>query len=217
MSEPERGDPRWLTEDQLQSWKAVVALTMTLPAALDAQLKRDTGLNSFDYHVLAGLADRPDGAMGMGELAAFSQGSPSRLSHAVARMERFGWIERRNGEARCVNAHITAAGRRKLVDSAPGHVREVRRLVIDVLTPEQLRGPRRGGPAGDRPGRSGDGRGPGPAVSGSAHGGRPGRCGRVRVPGSRLRLSRPARATGRDTVARSATGRSGWTGPAGDS
>ena len=138
---PSSGDPRWLTEDQLNSWKAVVALTMTLPAALDAQLKRDTGLNSFDYHVLAGLADLPDGTMGMGELATFSQGSPSRLSHAVARMERAGWIERRNGEARCVNAHLTAAGRRKLVASAPGHVREVRRLVIDVLTPDSW-GPR---------------------------------------------------------------------------
>lgn len=138
MTEPESGDPRWLTEDQLRSWQAVVALTMTLPAALDAQLKRDTGLNSFDYHVLAGLADRPDGSMGMGELALLSQGSPSRLSHAVARMERAGWIERRSGEARCVNAHLTAAGRQKLVGSAPGHVREVRRLVIDVLTPEQL-------------------------------------------------------------------------------
>jgi DNA-binding MarR family transcriptional regulator len=139
MSAPEHGDPPWLTEDQLNSWKAVVALTMTLPAALDAQLKRDTGLNSFDYHVLAALADLPDGAMGMGELATLSQGSPSRLSHAVARMERAGWIERRNGEARCVNAHLTAAGRRKLVASAPGHVHEVRRLVIDALTADQLR------------------------------------------------------------------------------
>jgi DNA-binding MarR family transcriptional regulator len=138
MSVPPHGDPEWLTDDQLHSWKAVVALTMTLPAALDAQLRRDTGLNSFDYHVLAALAELPDGAMGMGELATLSQGSPSRLSHAVARMERAGWIERRNGEARCVNAHLTAAGRQKLVASAPGHVREVRRLVIDVLTAEQL-------------------------------------------------------------------------------
>ena len=138
MSAFEGGDPGWLTDDQLQSWKAVVALTMTLPAALDAQLKRDTGLNIFDYHVLAALADAPDGALGMGELATLSQGSPSRLSHAVARMERAGWIERHSGEARCVNAHLTAAGRAKLVESAPGHVREVRRLVIDVLTAEQL-------------------------------------------------------------------------------
>ena len=139
MTNPVDGDPHWLTDGQLRSWQAVVALTMTLPAALDAQLKRDTGLNVFDYHVLAGLADRPDGSMGMGELATLSQGSPSRLSHAVARMERAGWIERRSGEARCVNAHLTSAGRQKLVDSAPGHVREVRRLVIDVLTADQLK------------------------------------------------------------------------------
>ena len=32
MSVPQHGDPPWLTDDQLNSWKAVVALTMTLPA-----------------------------------------------------------------------------------------------------------------------------------------------------------------------------------------
>ncbi len=132
------GEPHWLTEEQLHSWQSVMSMIMTLPPALDGQLRRDTGLNAFDYHVLAALADRPDGGMGMGELASFSQGSPSRLSHAVARLEREGWIERSNGEARCVNARLTEAGRRKLVDSAPGHVTEVRRLVIDVLSAEQL-------------------------------------------------------------------------------
>lgn len=132
-------EPRWLTDEQLRQWKSLMALMMALPPALDAQLKRDCGLNSFEYHVLAGLADRPGGELGMSELAAHTQGSPSRLSHAVARLERAGWIERRSGAARCVNARITPAGRRKLVEAAPGHVREVRRLVIDVLTAEQLR------------------------------------------------------------------------------
>lgn len=131
-------DPAWLSETQLSSWMSLMALVMTLPAALDAQLRRDTGLNTFDYHVLAALSDTPDGAMGMGELASISQGSPSRLSHAVARLEREGWIERSSGEARCVNAHLTATGRQKLEESAPGHVAEVRRLVVDALTPEQL-------------------------------------------------------------------------------
>ena len=131
-------EPRWLTDEQLRQWKSLMALMMALPPALDAQLKRDCGLNSFEYHVLARLSDQPAGKLRMSELSAYTQGSPSRLSHAVARLERAGWIERRNAEARCVNAHLTEAGLRKLVDSAPAHVREVRRLVIDLLTPEQL-------------------------------------------------------------------------------
>ncbi|MBP8918869.1 MAG: MarR family transcriptional regulator [Micropruina sp.] len=139
MSEQTSREPRWLTDEQSRDWQSVMALLMTLPPALDAQLRRDAGLNSFEYHILVRLADRPDGTLGMGELAAHTQGSPSRLSHAVSRLERHGWIERRSGEARCVNAHITADGLRKLVEAAPEHVHEVRRLVVDALTPEQLR------------------------------------------------------------------------------
>lgn len=116
-----------------------MTLLMTLPPALDAQLKRDAGVNTFEYHILVALADRPDRSLTMGELALLTQGSPSRLSHAVSRLERAGWIERRSGEARCVNAQLTSAGLEKLMASAPGHVREVRRLVIDTLSPEQLR------------------------------------------------------------------------------
>jgi len=133
-------DPPWLTPDQQCHWRSVMALLMTLPSALDAQLKQESGINTFEYHVLVRLGDRPDGSMAMGELAQLTQGSPSRLSHAVTRLERAGWIERQGGASRCVNARLTPAGREKLVESAPGHVREVRRLVIDQLTAEQLAG-----------------------------------------------------------------------------
>ena len=139
VSDDESGEPPWLSAEQLESWRSLLSMLMTLPGAIDAQLKRDAGLNMFEYHVLVALADLSDGSMAMGELAQLTQGSPSRLSHAVGRMERAGWIERRSGEARCVNAHLTPAGRQKLVDSAPGHVREVRRLVIDSLSADQLR------------------------------------------------------------------------------
>lgn len=133
------GEPRWLSAVQLESWKSLMAMLMTLPGALDAQLKTEAGMNTFEYHILVALADRPQGSMSMGELAAITQGSASRLSHAVARMERAGWIERRAGDGRCVNAQLTTLGRDKLIATAPGHVREVRRLVIDTLTAEQLR------------------------------------------------------------------------------
>ena len=138
MTEQACGEPRWLTPDQLDHWRSVMALLMTLPSALDTQLKQEAGINTFEYHVLVRLGDRSDGAMAMGELAQVTQGSPSRLSHAVARLERAGWIERQGGASRCVTARLTPAGRQKLIETAPGHVREVRRLIIDQLTAEQL-------------------------------------------------------------------------------
>ena len=131
---------RWLSPEQLEEWVALMALVMTLPANLDAQLRRETGLNLFEYHVLVELGEAVDGVRVMSELATLARGSLSRLSHAVTRLETAGWVARRacGGAGRRTEVLLTAAGRRKLEESAPDHVREVRRLVIDALTPEQL-------------------------------------------------------------------------------
>jgi DNA-binding MarR family transcriptional regulator len=116
-------------------------MLMTLPPALDAQLKRDAGVNAFEYNVLAALSEAPHRTLVLSSLAASSQGSLSRLSHAITRLERAGWVERRSCAdrgGRRMEARLTDAGFAKLEDIAPGHVREVRRLVVDLLTPEQL-------------------------------------------------------------------------------
>ena len=85
-------DVPWLTDAQLQDWVALMHLVGTLPAALDAQLKRDAGLNSFEYHLLANLAQAPGRTLVLSDLAAQAQGSLSRLSHAITRLERAGWV-----------------------------------------------------------------------------------------------------------------------------
>lgn len=133
-------DTPWLDDDQLHDWMSVVGLMMTLPLALDSQLKRDTGLNGFEYHVLGALADSPMGALPMSELASMSRSSPSRLSHAVSRLENAGWVERRAcvDAGRRTAAHLTESGRATIEAAAPAHVREVRRLVIDALSADQL-------------------------------------------------------------------------------
>lgn len=133
-------DVPWLSDAQLPDWKAFGIMFSVLPPELDAQLKRDAGLNLFEYHVLVRLSEAPDRCLPMSSLAAAAQGSPSRISHAVRRLEEAGWVERHEGcEGRHrVEARLTDAGMQKLVDAAPGHVREVRRLVVDVLTPAQL-------------------------------------------------------------------------------
>ncbi|ANY06851.1 MarR family winged helix-turn-helix transcriptional regulator [Pseudonocardia sp. HH130630-07] len=136
----EEPDEPWLSAEQLHQWVSLVAMVTTLPVSLDAQLKRDQGINLFEYHVLVELGDAPGGVRTMSTLASLARGSLSRLSHAVSRLEAAGWVERRacGGAGRRTEALLTAEGRAKLRDSAPGHVREVRRLIIDTLTAEEL-------------------------------------------------------------------------------
>ena len=128
----------WLSPEQLRDWRSVVAMMMTLSAALDADLKCHAGINSFEYHVLAALSEADDHTVPMSVLARMSQGSLSRLSHAVSRLEKVGWVRRVALAGRRIDAQLTPLGWEKVVATAPGHVREVRRLVVDTLTPEQL-------------------------------------------------------------------------------
>ena len=79
--------------------------------------------------------------MRMGSLADLANASLSRLSHLVKRLEGRGFVRREPDPAdgRFTNAILTARGLQTLTDAAPGHVAHVRSLVIDVLSPEQLR------------------------------------------------------------------------------
>ncbi|ONI75738.1 MarR family transcriptional regulator [Kribbella sp. ALI-6-A] len=133
-------DVRWLDSDELQGWIALAGLLFKLPGALDFQLQRDSGLNHFEYTVLAALSESPDRSRRMSDLAGEANGSLSRLSHVVKRLERRGFVRRRPFEedGRITVATLTDEGYAYLVEAAPGHVEAVRRYVIDALTPEQL-------------------------------------------------------------------------------
>jgi DNA-binding MarR family transcriptional regulator len=112
-----------------------------LPAALDLQPQRDAGLTHFEYQVLAGLSQAPNRTLRMSTLAVFANGSLSRLSHVVNRLENKGWIYRQPcpQDGRYTNAILTDDGYDKVVDTAPGHVEEVRKLTVDQLTKAQLK------------------------------------------------------------------------------
>jgi DNA-binding MarR family transcriptional regulator len=77
----------------------------------------------------------------MSSLAEVTNASLSRLSHLFKRLEQRGLVRREPDPAdgRFTNAILTKAGLQALTDAAPGHVAHVRSLVIDVLSPEQLR------------------------------------------------------------------------------
>jgi len=131
----------WLTAAEVDSWLSVVRLMTWLPWSIDQQLQRDSNLGMVEYQVLAMLSNRPERTMRMSSLAEVTNASLSRLSHLVKRLEGRGLVRREPDPAdgRFTNAILTGEGFQTLADAAPGHVAHVRSLVIDVLSPEQLR------------------------------------------------------------------------------
>src|SRR5215469_4246327 len=133
-------EPRWLSATEQAAWRQLASLLFRLPGALDAQLQRDAGVSHFEYMVLSSLSEAEGRTLRMSDLAAMASGSLSRLSHVVGRLEKRGWVRReaRLGDGRYVNAVLTEDGWAKVVDTAPGHVAAVRRLVMDALSPAEL-------------------------------------------------------------------------------
>ncbi len=133
--------PRWLDDDQQQVWADLRTVVIALPALLDRQLERDAGISNFEYSVMARLSMTETLTMRLSDLAVECNSTLPRLSKVMARFERSGWVRRfpdpDNG--RYTLAELTAAGRQKVENSAPGHVEEVRRLVFEPLSPAQQR------------------------------------------------------------------------------
>lgn len=128
-------EPRWLDDDEQRAWRALVALLLRLPVALERQLERDADLTHFEYFVLALLSEADARTLRLSHLAAQADASLSRLSHVVTRLERRGLVRREPcpEERRATNAVLTDDGLALVIATAPGHVAEVRRRVFDAL------------------------------------------------------------------------------------
>src|SRR5689334_24375801 len=137
----EQPEPRWLSSEERETWLALMSLLMRLPSALDTQLQRDAGLSHFEYGILAGLSESPGRTLRMSTLAVLAEGSLARLSQAVGRLEKRGWVRREPDpdDGRYTLAVLTDEGWDKVLATAPGHVAEVRSLVFDPLTKVQTR------------------------------------------------------------------------------
>ncbi|MFD3944303.1 MarR family winged helix-turn-helix transcriptional regulator [Streptomyces sp. NPDC058579] len=131
----------WLDAEQQELWQDLLTVVIALPAALDRQLQRDAGISNFEYGVLARLSMADDATMRFSELARDCNSALPRLSKLMDRFEAREWIVRRvdPSDGRYTLATLTDSGRQKVVDSAPGHVAQVRRLVFDPLTAAQRR------------------------------------------------------------------------------
>jgi DNA-binding MarR family transcriptional regulator len=131
---------RWLTAEEQQAWRAFLTAVHTLFSAVDGQLMRDSAIPHGYYEILVRLSEADGHALRMSQLAEASTSSKSRLSHAVARLEERGWVERLDcpTDRRGQIARLTEAGYAALDTAAAGHVTQVRRSLFDRLTAEQV-------------------------------------------------------------------------------
>jgi DNA-binding MarR family transcriptional regulator len=133
--------PRWLNTDEQHTWRESIQAWQWLLAAVDVQLQRDSGMPLAYYEILVRLSEAPDRSLRMTQLAEASSSSKSRVSHAVARLEERGWVRRMDcpTDRRGQIAMLTDQGFDALAKAAPGHVEQVRRVLFDALSAEQIR------------------------------------------------------------------------------
>lgn len=131
---------RWLDEAEQGAWRSYLRGNRELTVALDKDLT-EVGISLSEYELLSMLSESPHGTLRMSALAELIVQSRSRVTHTAARLERRGWVRRTPApdDGRGVLLQITDDGWRAVERFAVTHVGSVRRHLVDVLTPAQLR------------------------------------------------------------------------------
>jgi DNA-binding MarR family transcriptional regulator len=123
----------------MEAWLGFFPAAALLDRKLDQQLKDEAGLTHVQYEVLSRLSEAPNRELRMTELAETLFTTQSGTTYQISQVEKAGYVRRREyrGGPRGVWAVLTDAGFEVLSQAAPGHVRAVRKLLIDVLTPDK--------------------------------------------------------------------------------
>src|ERR1700745_459692 len=87
-------ETRWLDAQEQQVWAQLSTMILRLQPVLSAQLQREFGISQFEYLILARLSEAPGSMLRVSVLATITGGSLPRLSQAVGRLEKRGWISR---------------------------------------------------------------------------------------------------------------------------
>lgn len=133
--------PRWLTAEQELAWRRYRRMRTLLDLELSRDLRRDSGLSDADYDVLTMLSDRPGRSLRARDLGNRLRWSTSRLAHQIGRMEQRRLVARgaTEDDARGAVVTLTENGWQILIAAAPLHVESVRRNLIDLISPAELR------------------------------------------------------------------------------
>ena len=132
-------EPKWLDAREERAWRAFLDARHLVGVRINRGLQR-SGLSGADYEVLALLSTHDEDRMSSRDLSTTLGWEKSRLSHQLRGMEKGGLISREPNphDARSTVVCLLPAGRTAIEEAAPGHVADVRRSFIDLLTPAEL-------------------------------------------------------------------------------
>jgi DNA-binding MarR family transcriptional regulator len=133
--------PRWLDEEQQQTWRAWLDVNAQMFARMARELQAGSGLSLQDYDVLVALTDVPDGSVRMRDLGLTLQWEKSRLSKHLTRMEARGLVARRecHDDRRGAFVELTDEGLAAIRAAAPDHAAVVKDVFFGGLDREQVR------------------------------------------------------------------------------
>jgi DNA-binding MarR family transcriptional regulator len=124
----------------MRAWRNLLRAHAQVARVLEAELEEAHRLPLASYDVLVQLAEAPDGALRMSELADAVLLSRSGLTRLVDRLVKEGLVERRScpSDLRGTLAVLTPAGLARLRTASGTHLRGVARHVLAHYSPAEL-------------------------------------------------------------------------------
>ena len=132
--------PKWLTPPEMAAWRTYIETSGDLLRAIEKDLA-PFGLDRGDYQLLAMLSEAPDQRLRMCDLADSLRLTRSGLTRRMDGVLKKKLVTRVQSEedGRAAFASLTPKGLDLLKQAAPEHLESVRRLMIDLLSPSEVK------------------------------------------------------------------------------
>lgn len=128
------------TREELRVWRNYIETAEVLRTRLGARMQSESSMSSGDYQVLLALSEAQERTLRASALASTIGWERSRLSHHLGRMERRGLVQRSScpDDAHGIDVSVTDAGYEAFRAGSVPHLRAVKELFLDALSPGQL-------------------------------------------------------------------------------
>ena len=131
---------KWLSPQEMEAWLAFIETTGDLMKAIERDLAQ-YGLDRGDYQLLAILSESEDQQMRMCDLADRMRLTRSGLTRRMEGVLKKKLVTRIQSteDGRVAFAQLTTKGFELLKTAAPHHLESVRGLMIDLLSPAEIK------------------------------------------------------------------------------